>query len=163
MQNHTSLYSALRHRGIKEVLSVRKCGVKRLRLAGYLDLVCLVAIVARCSLAPCGRLISGKIAQKQTKNGHEALCYRVLRQAAREWKSCCDCGCARYRCGRSSGRDTMSAIHSEVTLTLPLPNVWQRTVLTEVLWGQSILGGLPRVPICGISTRNLRETGLGLT
>jgi len=35
----------------------------------------------RCSLAPCGRLISGKIAQKQTKNGHEALCYRVLRVA----------------------------------------------------------------------------------
>jgi len=32
----------------------------------------------RCSLAPCGRLISGKIAQKQAKNGHEALCYRAL-------------------------------------------------------------------------------------
>ena len=37
----------------------------------------------RRSLAPCGRLVSGKIAQKQTKNGHEALYYRVLRQAAR--------------------------------------------------------------------------------
>jgi len=36
----------------------------------------------RCSLAPCGRLMSGEIAQKQTKNGHEALYYRVLRQAA---------------------------------------------------------------------------------
>jgi len=40
----------------------------------------------RCSLAPCGRLISGKIAQKQTKNGHEA--YRVLRQAARTTRYC---------------------------------------------------------------------------
>jgi hypothetical protein len=37
----------------------------------------------RRSLAPRGRLVSGKIAQKQAKNGHKALCYGVLRQAAR--------------------------------------------------------------------------------
>jgi len=30
----------------------------------------------RCSLAPCGRLVSGKITQEETKDGHEALCYR---------------------------------------------------------------------------------------
>jgi NitT/TauT family transport system substrate-binding protein len=37
----------------------------------------------RRSLAPRGRLVSGKIAQKLAKNGHEALYYRVLQQAAR--------------------------------------------------------------------------------
>jgi acetyl coenzyme A synthetase (ADP forming)-like protein len=36
----------------------------------------------RRSLAPRGRFVSCKIAQKQAKNGHKALCYGVLRQAA---------------------------------------------------------------------------------